>query len=101
MNDASVSGAAGVRRLNLTGPAPCQLFEEVDQPLAARRVKQFAQPLHLDLTNAFARDPESLAHLFPRPLTAVDETEAELQHPTFARSQRVEDVLNFAAQQGQ
>jgi hypothetical protein len=80
---------AGVRLRNLTGPAPCQLFEEVDQPLAARQVTQLAQRLHLDLTNAFASDPESLASPPLASVDGVDETEAKLQNTTFARSQRV------------
>jgi hypothetical protein len=32
---------------------------------------------------------------------AVDETETELQNPTFAQPQRVEDVLDFGAQHRQ
>jgi hypothetical protein len=54
---------------------PCQLFEEVSQPLAARCVTQPGQRLGLYLTNAFATDTESLANLFQRPLMAVDKTE--------------------------
>src|ERR1039457_5055 len=92
---------AGVRQRTLTRPCYAQLFDEVNQSLAARRVTQLAQRLGLNLANAFTSHTESLAHLLQRPLVTVDEPEAELQHASFARRQRVEDVLEFGAQHRQ
>ena len=62
---------------------------------------QLAQRFRLDLANAFAGDAEALAHLFERALMAVDEAESELEHATFTRRERVEDVLDLGAQHGQ
>src|SRR5438105_5868100 len=77
------------------------LLEIVLELLAARWMTQLAQRLRLDLPDALSGDTEALAHLLQRPLVAVDEAEAELQHPALARGQRVEDVLHLGAQHGE
>src|SRR5712691_11384308 len=56
-------------------PAPSWLLQVVAELLRARRVAQLTQRLGLDLADALARDAESLADLFERPLVAVDQPE--------------------------
>src|SRR6266404_3312999 len=91
------------RPIVMTGmacPPPC-LLQVVAELLRARRVAQLAQRLGLDLADALARDAETLAHLFQRPLVAVDQPETQLQHAPLARRERVEDVFDLRVEHGE
>src|SRR5258708_37805310 len=79
-------------------PAPSWLLQVVAELLRARRVAKLAQRLGLDLADALAGDAEALAHLFQRPLVAVDQPETQLQHAPFARRERVEYVFDLRVQ---
>src|SRR2546425_6339019 len=77
------------------------LLQVVAELLRARRVAQLAQRLGLDLADALARDAETLAHLFQRPLVAVDQPETQLQHAPLAWRERVEDVFDLRVEHGE
>src|SRR4030081_270285 len=93
--------APNSRPMVMTGITPRNLLQVVAELLRARRVAQLAERLRLDLPNPLSRDPEPLAHLFQRPLVAVDEPAAELEHAPLARSEGVEDVLDLVAEHRQ
>src|SRR5258708_23064888 len=76
-------------------PAPSWLLQVVAELLRTRRVAQLAQRLGLDLADALAGDAEALAHLFERPLVAVDQPETQLQDAPLSRRERVEDVFDL------
>src|SRR5713226_3617915 len=89
------------RPMVMTGMACLLILQVVAELLRARRVAQLAQRLGLDLADALAGDAEALAHLFERPLVAVDEPETQLQHTPLSRRERVEDVFDLRVEHGE
>src|SRR6266446_6931337 len=89
------------RPMVMTGMACLLLLQVVAELLRARRVAQLAQRLGLDLADALTSHAEALAHLFQRPLVAVDQPETQLQHAPLPRRERVQNVLHFGVQHGQ
>src|SRR5437667_128340 len=77
-----------------------QLFDEIFQALASRRMAQLAQRLGLDLADPLAGHPELPADLLQRPGTAIIEPEAQLQHLALARRERLQHVLQLLLQHG-
>src|SRR5438552_2763924 len=77
-----------------------QLFDEIFQALASRRMAQLAQRLGLDLADPLAGHPELPADLLQRPGTAVIEPESQLQHLALARRERLQHVLQLLLQHG-
>ena len=57
------------------------------------------QGLGFDLADALAGNLELLAHLFQRPAVAVDQAEAQGQHPALAFREGIEDVDDFLPQE--
>ena len=64
-----------------------RLRQVVAQALGARGVSELAERLCLDLPDALPGDAELAPHLFQRALTAVRQTEAELEHPPLTQRQ--------------
>src|SRR2546427_4774239 len=78
-----------------------QLFDEIFQALASRRMAQLAQRLGLDLADPLAGHPELPADFLQRPGTAIIEPEAQLQHLALTRRQRLQHVLQLLLQHGE
>src|SRR5918912_2447349 len=72
-----------------TGRTNDLVIEVVAQLARAGGVAQLAQRLGLDLADPLAGDAELAADLLQRPLAAVLQPEAQLQHPPLAAGQRV------------
>src|SRR5437016_14593318 len=75
-----------------------QLFDEIFQALASRRMAQLAQRLGLDLADPLAGHPELPADLLQRPGKAIIEPEAQLQHVALATRERFQHVLQLLLQ---
>src|SRR5216683_145520 len=78
-----------------------ELLHVIAKFLRARGVAEFVQGPDLDLTDTLAGERESLAHLLQRALMTVVEPEAQLDHATLPRRERVEHVLHLGVEHGE
>src|SRR3954454_12142899 len=74
-------------------------FEVVLELPAPARMPQLAERLRLDLADALAGDVELLADLLERARASVLEAEPQLEHPSLATRQRIENGLDLLLQQ--
>src|SRR4051812_10970239 len=65
----------------------------------ARGVAQLAERFRLDLADALARDAELATYLFERPLAAVVQAEAKLEHAALAAGEAVEHFFDLLFEQ--
>src|SRR5215212_5795714 len=75
------------------------LFEVILELAAAGGVAELAERLGLDLADPFAGDVELLADFLEGPRAPVLEAEAQLEHPSLAACQRVQNALHLLLQE--
>src|SRR5215213_1870156 len=75
------------------------LLEVVLELAAAGGVAELAERLGLDLADPFAGDVELLADFLEGPRAPVLEAEAQLEHPSLAACQRVQNALHLLLQE--